>query len=199
MPSDESKRNLTAGVLSALCTAARLAVTWCGATDHARRLHQQVIDAMNKAPMTSAADFDARVYALLDVIRGSYRAIQLTSTAAEGVALMPEPAIVIDREYPTWPTGPQALTELRACREHERAAFWFGFRLAPDGNNVRFRITGEAIQRMPEDTPRRRGARLVAALLTWLGDDPERRLEDLNDFQVYVSDAGDTRIEPYGG
>ena len=69
MPSDESKRNLTAGVLSALGTAARLAVTWCGATDHARRLHQQVINTMNKAPMTSEADFDARVYALLDVIR----------------------------------------------------------------------------------------------------------------------------------
>jgi len=109
------------------------------------------------------------------------------------------PAIVIDGECPTWPTGPQALTGLPADREHERAAFWFGFRLAPAGNEVRFRITGEAIRRMPEDTPRRRGERLVAALLTWLGNDPERRLEALNDFQVYVSDAGDTRIEPYCG
>ena len=51
---------------------------------------------------------------------------------------------------------------------------------------------------MPEDTPRARGNRLVAALLTWLGDDPERQLKVLNDFQVHVSDVGDTWIEPHG-
>ena len=106
------------------------------------------------------------------------------------------PEIVINGECPAWPSGPQTLTELPADRERERAVFWFGFRLTPDGNEVMFRITSEAIARMPEDTPRARGNRLVAALLTWLGDDPERRLEDLNDFQVYVSDVGDTRIEP---
>ena len=39
---------------------------------------------------------------------------------------------------------------------------------------------------------------LVDALLAWFSDDPDHQLADLNRFQVYVSDAGDTRIEPYG-
>ena len=86
-----------------------------------------------------------------------------------------------------------------ANQEPGRDAFWFGFRLAPDGNEVMFRITGEAIERMPQYTPEIRGNRLLdTALLTWLRDDPDRELEDLNDFQVYISDAGDMRIEPYG-
>ena len=109
------------------------------------------------------------------------------------------PATVIDGERPTWPGGPRTLKALPANQEPGRDAFWFGFRLTPDGNEVMFRITGEAIARMPQHTPEMRGNRLVAALLTWLRDDPDRELEDLNDFQVYVSDAGDTRIEPYGG
>ena len=107
-------------------------------------------------------------------------------------------AIVIDGECPTWPGGPRTLTELPANQEPGRDVLWFGFRLTPDGNDVMFRITGEAIKRMPQNTPEMRGNCLVAALLTWLGDDQERQLEGLNDFQVYVSDAGDTRIEPYG-
>ena len=40
--------------------------------------------------------------------------------------------------------------------------------------------------------------RLVDAILAWLSDDRDHKLEDLNRFQVYVSNAGDTRIEPYG-
>ena len=52
---------------------------------------------------------------------------------------------------------------------------------------------------MEEKTPDARGNRLVDALLAWLSDDPDHQLENLNRFQVYVSDAGDTRIEPYGG
>jgi hypothetical protein len=63
---------------------------------------------------------------------------------------------------------------------------------------VWFRITYEAIQGMQEDTPQSRGARLVECLIAWRRDDPDRQLEDLNRFQVYVSNAGDTRIEPYG-
>ena len=106
------------------------------------------------------------------------------------------PAIVIDGECPTWPSGPQTLTELPADRERDRHVFWFGTRLAPNGNEVWFRITPEAIERMPEQSPRRRGAHLGAVLRTWLSDDPERQLEDFNEFQVDVSDAGDTRIAP---
>ena len=59
---------------------------------------------------------------------------------------------------------PQTLTELPADREQERHAFWFGAWLAPDGNEVWFRITSEAIERMPENTLQRRGKCLVAAL-----------------------------------
>ena len=51
---------------------------------------------------------------------------------------------------------------------------------------------------MPEQTPHERGNRLVAALLTWLGADPDRQLEPRNNFQVVIDDTG-TRIEPYGG
>ena len=58
-----------------------------------------------------------------------------------------------------------------------------------------FRITYAAIRGMLEDTPQSRGARLVECLIAWLGDDPDQ-LEALNRFQVYVSDAGDTMIEP---
>ena len=61
-----------------------------------------------------------------------------------------------------------------------------------------FRITLEAVRRMQEKTPGTRGNRLVDALLGWLSDDPDHELADLNRFQVYVSDAGDTRIERYG-
>ena len=71
--------------------------------------------------------------------------------------------------------------------------------LAPDDNRVWCRITMEAVRRMQEETPGARGNRLVDALLAWLSDDRDRQLEDLNRFQVLVSDAGDTRIEPYGG
>ena len=105
------------------------------------------------------------------------------------------PVIVIKGECHFWPGGLRTLTELPANQEPGRDAFWFSFRLTPDGNEVMFRITGEAIERMPQYTPEMRGNRLVAALLTWLRDDPDRELEDLNDFQVYISDAGGTRIE----
>ena len=62
-----------------------------------------------------------------------------------------------------------------------------------------FRITVEAVRRMQEKTPVAHGNRLVDALLAWLSDNTDHQWEDLNRFQVYVSNAGDTRIEPYGG
>ena len=96
------------------------------------------------------------------------------------------------------PGGPRTLTPLDPNREPNRQTFWFGAELAPDDNEVWFRITLEAVHRMEEKTPGARGNRLVDALLAWFSDDPDHLLADLNRFQVYVSDAGDTRIEPYG-
>ena len=108
------------------------------------------------------------------------------------------PAIVIDVTREDWPGGPRTLTPLDAHREPNRQAFWFGAELAPDDNEVWFRITLEAVHRMEEIAPDARGNRLVDALLAWLSNDPDHQLADLNRFQVHVSDAGDTRIEPYG-
>ena len=65
---------------------------------------------------------------------------------------------------------------------------------APTANQVWFRIAEEAIGRMPEKTPRARGARLVDALIVWIT--PDRQLgPGLNRFEVRVSEAGDTWIE----
>ena len=73
----------------------------------------------------------------------------------------------------------------------------------PDGSQVWFRITSEAVHldaggdaRGPR--PAARGGRLVDALLAWLT--PDRQLgPEVNRFQVLVSDDGDTRLERYGG
>ena len=108
------------------------------------------------------------------------------------------PVIIIEGTREDWPGGPRTLTRLEPYREPNRLTFWFGAELAPDNNRVWFRITGEAIERMQEETPGARGNRLVDALLAWLSDDRDHQLEDLSRFQVLVSDAGDTRIEPYG-
>ena len=109
------------------------------------------------------------------------------------------PAIVIDVTRGDWPGGPRTLTPFDPNEEPNRRTTWFGAELAPGGNQMWFRITLEAVHRIQENTPGARGKRLVDALLAWLSDDPDHQLEDLNRFQVYVSDAGDTRIEPYGG
>ena len=109
------------------------------------------------------------------------------------------PAIVIDVTREDWPGGPRTLTRLDPNREPNWLTFWFGAELAPAGNQVWFRITGEAIERMQEETPGARGNRLVDALLAWLSDNRDHQLGDLNRFQVLVLDAGDTRIEPYDG
>ena len=104
------------------------------------------------------------------------------------------PAIVIDVTREDWPGGPRTLTPLDPNREPNQQTFWFGAEFTPDGNRVWFRITGEAIERMPENTPLRRGNLLARLLLVWIEEDPDHQLEDLNRFQVYVSDDGDTRI-----
>ena len=109
------------------------------------------------------------------------------------------PAIVIEGTREDWPGGPRTLTPLDPHREPNRQTFWFGAELDPGDGRVSFRITLEAIHRMQEQTPAGRGNRLIDTLLIWLSDDRDRQLQDLNRFQVYVSDAGDTTIAPYGG
>ena len=108
------------------------------------------------------------------------------------------PQIVIEGRREDWLGGARTLTPRELCREPNRQTFWFGAELDPDGSQVWFRITAEAVRRMKEQTPEARGERLVDALLAWLT--PDRELEpELNRFQVLVSDDGDTRIERYGG
>ena len=104
------------------------------------------------------------------------------------------PAIVIERTFDNWPGGPQTLTELPAEQESGRDAFLFSCRLTPAGNEVWFRITSEAIERMPENTPRARGKRLVDALIVWLEENPGYQLEVGNHFQVFVTEAGDRDV-----
>ena len=103
------------------------------------------------------------------------------------------PAIVIEGTREDWPGGPRTLTPLDPGLEPDRPTFWFGAELTPDGNQVWFRITLEAIDRMQEEAPGARGNRLVNTLLAWLSNNRDHQLEeDLNRFQVHVSNAGNT-------
>ena len=108
------------------------------------------------------------------------------------------PQIVIKGRREDWPDGARMLTPREPGREPNRQTFWFGAELDPDGSQVWFRITSEAVRRMREGDAVARGERLVDALLAWLT--PARRLgPEVNRFQVLVSDDGDTRLERYGG
>ena len=100
------------------------------------------------------------------------------------------PEIVIAGTREDWPGGPRTLTPREPTREANGRILWFGAELDPDGSQVWFRITAEAVGRMREKTPRARGARLIDALLAWLMPDRQLRPE-LNRFEVRVS-AGDT-------
>ena len=104
------------------------------------------------------------------------------------------PAIVIRGTREDWPGGPRTLRPLNPHREPNRQTFRFGAELVPGNAQVWFRIPLEAVHRMQEKTPGPRGNRLVDALLAWLGE-TENRLENVNHFQVSVSEAGDTLIE----
>ena len=96
---------------------------------------------------------------------------------------------------PDWPGGARVLAPLDVDREPERLAFWFG---AQAGDiEVCFRLTIEAIHRMPEAAPHARGVRLVDALIAWLQDNPGHRLTLRNHFRVHVSDDGETTVEPW--
>ena len=108
------------------------------------------------------------------------------------------PAIIIERQCKDWPGGARTLTPCNPPlpREPNRPqVYWFGAEFdQEDGTEVHYRISREMIQRMKEQTPRARGDRLVDALIDEVT--PDRPLEPgINRFKVYVSDAGDTRLE----
>ena len=111
-----------------------------------------------------------------------------------------EQKIVIKGTYEDWPGGPRKLTALEPALRPRPTTLRFGAHVEPDDLLVWFQIESDEMQLLlentPEDTPEARGARLVAALIAWFSEGAEHRLEDCNEFQVFVSDAGDTWIEP---
>ena len=108
------------------------------------------------------------------------------------------PRIVIEGTREDWPGGPQTLTPLDPHQEvPNRQITWFGADLAPDDNEVWFRLSLEAVREMPENEPQARGDLLIECLIAWLREDPERQLERRSNFQMIVDDTG-RRIEPYG-
>ena len=106
-------------------------------------------------------------------------------------------AVVIEGRREDWPGGARILMPCLASREPNGRTYWFGAELDPDGSQLWFRITSEAIHRMREKTPRARGACFVDALITWMT--PERQLgPERNRFQVHVLGDGYLWIERYG-
>ena len=102
-------------------------------------------------------------------------------------------AIVIAGVREDWPGGTRTLTPCYAFPDHNGHT-WFGADLAPDGGQLWFRISTEAVRQMREQTPNARGDRLVDALLAWLT--PDRPLgREINRFEVRVFDDGEARIE----
>ena len=92
-------------------------------------------------------------------------------------------AIIIEGKREDWPGGPRTLTPRASGREPNGRTLWYGAELNPDGRQVWFRITAEAVCRMREKTPLARGERLIDALLAWLT--PDRGLKrELNRFEV---------------
>ena len=106
----------------------------------------------------------------------------------------PSRAIVIAGRREDWPGGARTLTPLEPSRD-PNGAFWFGAELDPDVRQVWFRINEEAVARMPEETPKARGRRLVDALIVQItvGDRP--LWFGINRFDVHVSEAGEARVE----
>ena len=105
--------------------------------------------------------------------------------------------IIIEGRREDWPGGRRTLAARARARAQPAGVLVRG-RAPPDGSQVWFRITSEAVRRMREGDAVGRGERLVDVLLAWLA--PDRRLgPEVNRFQVLVSDDGDTRLERYGG
>ena len=79
--------------------------------------------------------------------------------------------IVIEGSRGDWPGGARTLTPRESFLEHNGQTLWFGADLDPDGSQVWFRISSEAVRRMREQTPTARGDRLIDALLAWVTPD----------------------------
>ena len=108
------------------------------------------------------------------------------------------PKIVISGVRKDWSGGTRPLTARAPSRNPNGRTLWFGAEFDPDGSQVWFWISSEAIGRMREKTPHGRGDRLIDTLLAWLT--PDRRPgPDLNHFHVRVWPDGDPWIEPYYG
>ena len=105
-----------------------------------------------------------------------------------------DPAIVIAGRREDWPGGAKTLTPLDASRE-PNGTFWFGAELDPDVRQVWFRIDEEAIGRMPVETPKARGRRLVDALIVQIAADDGPLRFGINRFDVHVSEAGEVQVE----
>lgn len=111
------------------------------------------------------------------------------------------PTIVIEGTFEFAPGDARTFRPHPPERDRERQAFWFCAEIVRagarrPGQEVRFRITPEAIERMPERRPATRGVRLAELLIAWLQEHPDNELaENVNDFQVF-SAADETTIEP---
>ena len=101
-------------------------------------------------------------------------------------------AIIIEGRRDDWPGGARTLIPCKPDREQDRQVHWFGAELDPDGIEVWFRISTEAVGRMKEKTPRARGNRLIDALLDWMK--LPNRQSDLPDFDVEVDADGRTQV-----
>ena len=113
------------------------------------------------------------------------------------------PAIVITGTYDNWPGGPRTLHSLYPAPRPRPATFQFGAQVERDDLLVWFQIDDDDMQLLlentQEDTPELGGAHLATALIAWLSERADRRLLDCNTFQVIISDAGNTTVEPAAG
>ncbi len=105
------------------------------------------------------------------------------------------PAIVIEGPREDWPGGPQIFRSRPARREPDHDAFWFRAQLCPGDNLLEFRITHADLRKMRENTPEGRGGHLIMCLKAWIEENQDYQLKVIDAFDVFVSDAGDTRIE----
>lgn len=105
----------------------------------------------------------------------------------------------LERRLPTGDRRAWTFAPLPADREPQHDAFWFGAGLTPGDHRVWFRITPEAIARMPLHNPVWRGLLLVSALFDWLAARPRTELAPLNEFLALVSRDGEVTVEPIGG
>ena len=105
-----------------------------------------------------------------------------------------EPEIVIGGRREDWRGSARTLTPRDPTRE-PNGTLWFGAELKPEGRQVWFRITGEAVGRMPAETLSARGQCLVDALIARIKTDDRPLRSCINRFEVQVSEAGEAWVE----